>query len=55
MIDPDHNNKLKNFSNLPSLENLELRGLYNNTYSNEISKSAGFTKFVEIIKQMGKY
>ena len=44
MIDPDHNNKLKNFSNLPSLENLELRGLYN-TYSNEISKSAGLTKF----------
>ena len=44
MIDPDHNNKLKKFSNLPSLENLELRGLYNN-FSNEISKSAGFNKF----------
>ncbi len=44
MIDPDHNNKLKNFSNLPSLENLELRGLYN-TYSNELLKSAGFDKF----------
>ena len=43
-IDPDHNNKLKNFSNLPNLESLELRGLYN-TYSNEIVKSAGFTKF----------
>ena len=44
MIDPDHNNKLKNFSNLPSLENLELRGLYN-SYSNEILKSAGLTRF----------
>ena len=44
MIDPDFSFILKNFNNLPNLENLELRGLYN-SFTNEISKSAGLTRY----------